>query len=53
MGDAGNMINTEQISEYEAKTIAKSILNGLGTFFGNPENRERFEEWKKRRDEGK
>lgn len=47
------MINTEQISEYEAKTLAKSIANGLDGFFAKPENRERFEEWKKRRDEGK
>ena len=43
------MIDIEQIGEHEAKAIAKSIAKGLDAFYADPENRERFEEWKKKR----
>ena len=43
------MIDIEQIGEHEAKAIAKSIAKGLDAFYAEPGNRERFEEWKKKR----
>jgi hypothetical protein len=43
------MIDIKQISEPEAKAIAKSVAKGLDAFYADPENRERFEEWKKKR----
>ena len=44
------MIDIEQIGEHEAKAIAKSIAKGLDAFYEEPGNRERFEEWKRRRE---
>ena len=44
------MIDIEQISDHESKALAKSIANGLDGFYAKPENRERFEEWKRRRE---
>ena len=43
------MIDIEQLSDHESKALAKSIAKGLDAFYADPENRERLEEWKKKR----
>lgn len=43
--------NTEAIKEPAFRGLARSIRKGLDEFYSDPENRKRFEEWKKAREE--
>lgn len=40
-------INTETIKEPAYRGMARSIRKGLDEFYSVPENRKKFEEWKK------
>lgn len=44
-------INTEKIKEPYVEILCKKICKGLDSFYSDPENRRRFEEWKKAREE--
>ena len=44
-------IDTEKIKEPHADIMCRSIRKGLDGFYSDPENRRRFEEWKKAREE--
>lgn len=45
------MINfdTTQISDIEARLLAKSLLDGYNQFYKDPENVKAFEEWQRKR----
>lgn len=45
------VINTESIKEPAFKGLSRSIRKGLDEFYSDPENRKKFEEWKKAREE--
>lgn len=42
-------INVNEAGEALVRASGQVILKGLDSFFSDPENRRRFEEWKKRR----
>lgn len=44
-------IDTEKIKEPYVEIMCKTISRGLDGFYSDPENRRRFEEWKKAREE--
>ncbi len=46
------MIECDKIEESAGKGLARAVLSGLDKFYSDPENRERFERWKKEREEG-
>ena len=46
-------INIEDVPETSLKAMARTVKGGLDSFYADPENRKRFEEWKKKKDEEK
>ncbi len=42
-------IDTSQMSNIEKVLLASSLLEGVQRHFENPENRKRFEVWKRKR----
>ena len=43
-------LRSEDISESALKAMARSIRSGLDAFYADPENKRRYEEWKKQRE---
>ena len=46
-------INIEDVPENSLNAMARKVKGGLDSFYADPGNRKRFEEWKKKRDEEK
>lgn len=43
-------INLDEVPETSLKELARTVKGGLDGFYADPENRKRFEEWKKARE---
>lgn len=41
-------IQTNEISVADAKVLARTFLSAVNTFYSNPQNVLKFEEWKKK-----
>lgn len=42
-------INPQDLTEYQIQAAARIIYRSAQTFFDNPENEKKFEEWKAQR----
>lgn len=47
-----NKIDLSQVPDHAWNGMARKVRSGLDGFYSDPENRKRFEEWKRKREAG-